>query len=161
VSDQFPTGCSKHDEPDPNCLYCKGWEPITDVPVSVRFGSDPSGKTFWIVEPDEHMERHGIDPELSRKPPAWFAPRFLFLLYGYVLGPLWSLTDRLVTWVMDRPASGCCGCGADYADATVYNGMEERPGYGRGESYCWACIDTIPALSPDLIKVYKGRERNV
>lgn len=61
-----------------------------------------------------------------------------------------------------RPASpqdGCCGCGAAECDVVV-----DANEHGRGEGYCWLCVDTWPALAPSLsvlgMTVFPGRERS-
>jgi hypothetical protein len=58
------------------------------------------------------------------------------------------------------PQDGCCGCGADECDVVV--APDDR---GRGEGYCWRCVETWPADAvpvTDLgVRVFAGRERGV
>ena len=85
------------------------------------------------------------------------------LLLALLLG---FIADVVVSAVRDsrRPATpedGCCGCGADLCDVIV--APNER---GRGEGYCWTCIDTWPG--PDTAQplnqlgfyVFEGRGRD-
>jgi hypothetical protein len=69
----------------------------------------------------------------------------------------------VVEQVLDscRPPSpewGCCGCGAAECDVVV--APDDR---GRGEGYCWRCIDTWPADAPSPSElgftVFPGHER--
>lgn len=54
------------------------------------------------------------------------------------------------------PQDGCVACGAAECDVLV--------GHGRGEGYCWPCIDTWPADGVPLARlgltVFPGRERS-
>jgi hypothetical protein len=140
--------------------------------------------SLWSVGHDEHMAIHYLedDSDEDGKLPPWFMPRFLFLVYGWIIGPIDTLVglmflgwNALVAYIMDRPASGCCGCGAPYCDVKVFsNWVDEREEaeacvmtyiglnpdrLRRGEGYCWECFDTIPNPSTFTHKVYKGRER--
>lgn len=57
-----------------------------------------------------------------------------------------------------EPGDGCCGCGAGVADVVV--APDDK---GRGEGYCWECIDTWPADGEPLaeigVHVFPGHER--
>jgi hypothetical protein len=57
------------------------------------------------------------------------------------------------------PSDGCCDCGVAECDVIV--APDDR---GRGEGYCWGCIDTWPADAPATVDelgiyVFPGRER--
>jgi hypothetical protein len=62
----------------------------------------------------------------------------LVLTAGTIVGRV--LQDRRH---VPSPADGCCGCGADECDVIV--DPDER---GRGEGYCWSCINSWPDDAP-------------
>ena len=79
----------------------------------------------------------------------------LLILITIVALIAWQIIDAIRTLRRPaRPEDGCCGCGAEECDVLV--------GPGRGEGYCWACIDDWPEeppLSGFAVTVLPGRER--
>lgn len=81
----------------------------------------------------------------------------LLILITIALLITWQIVDAVrISRRPARPEDGCCGCGARECDVLV--------GAGRGEGYCWACIDTWPAGGTPLddlgVSVLPGRERS-
>lgn len=88
--------------------------------------------------------------------PAWFPWLLALSIFGLIAAEVISAvrTSRRPA----APEDGCCGCGADTCDAIV------APVKGRGEGYCWTCLDAWPADAEPLVTlgftVLPGRERS-